>query len=202
MKFLISVLFGLIITALLSACGETKPSRFYLLSPIPGPQTEKSGTSNAKGIALAVGPVELPKHVDRSQIVTFDSANRLDLNEFDRWAEPLADNFSRVLGENLVVLIPTEQVVIHPWRRLPPVKYQITASVSTFALRPSGDVELIARWNVLSKKGTKVIISRRSRYSAGVRGGDFEAIVAAMSQVVADLSQDIATAVKSLPAGN
>ena len=201
MTFRISVVFGLIAVALLSACTETKSTRFYLLSALPSPKMEKPGTTRENTVALAVGPIELPKHVNRSQIVTFSSANKIELGEFDRWAEPLADNFSRVLGDNLAVLIPTEQIVVHPWRQVTPFDYQITVEVSTFAVRPDGDVALIARWSLLSKKGTQMIMSRRSSFSEDVRGGGFEATVAAMSRTVADLSQDIATAIKSLPTG-
>ena len=201
MTFRISVVFGLIAVALLSACTETKSTRFYLLSALPSPKMEKPGTTRENTVALAVGPIELPKHVNRTQIVTFSSANKIELGEFDRWAEPLADNFSRVLGDNLAVLIPTEQIVIHPWRQATPFDYQITVEVSTFAVRPDGDVALIARWSLLSKKGTQMIMSRRSSFSEDVRGGGFEATVAAMSRTVADLSQEIATAIKSLPTG-
>ncbi len=201
MTFRISVVFGLIAVALLSACTETKSSRFYLLSALPSPKMEKPGTTRANTVALAVGPIELPKHVDRSQIVTFSSANQIEMGEFDRWAEPLADNFSRVLGNNLAVLIPTEHIVVYPWRQVTPFDYQITVEVSTFAVRPDGDVALIARWSLLSKKGTQMIMSRRSSFSEDVRGGGFEATVAAMSRTVADLSQEIATAIKSLPTG-
>lgn len=199
MKLPISVLSGLCIAALLTACAETKPPQFYLLSPIPNPKVETVGATPAATVTLAVGPVEMPKHVDRSQIVKFSSANKLELSEFDRWAEPLANNFARVLGENLVVLVPTEQVLIHPWRRTPPFDFQITVNVLTFAVRPNGYVELIARWSVFSKKGTEPVMSRRSSYSVEVGGDGFEATVAAMSRAVADLSQDIASTIKSLP---
>ncbi len=45
--------------------------------------------------------------------------NALRLAEFDQWAAPLGDNFTRVLAENLVMLIPTERVAIFPWAAAP-----------------------------------------------------------------------------------
>ena len=188
----------LIAAALLSACSGTKPSHFYLLSALPGSNAGKPNPTSGRSVALAVGPIELPKHVDRPQIVTFSSINKIELSEFDRWAEPLADNFSRVLADNLAVLMPTEQVFVYPWKRTTPFDYQITVEVSTFAVRPNGNVALVARWSVLSKTGKELILSRQSNYSENLRGGGFEPIVAAMSRTVASLSGEIAAAVKSL----
>ncbi|UCC31474.1 MAG: membrane integrity-associated transporter subunit PqiC [Phycisphaerales bacterium] len=43
------------------------------------------------------------------------SGHRLTLAEFDRWAEPLAFGFSRVLAENLSALLLTDRVLLFPW---------------------------------------------------------------------------------------
>ena len=58
--------------------------------------------------------------------------NQLALGEFDRWAEPLQDNFARVLAENLARLIPTDQVLLHAWPRSATLDYQVTVDVLHF----------------------------------------------------------------------
>jgi uncharacterized lipoprotein YmbA len=54
---------------------------------------------------------------------------------------------------------------------------------------------LIARWSLLSEEGQEALVSRRSRFRAPAGAPGYEAMVAAMSQTVADLSRDIAAAI-------
>jgi uncharacterized lipoprotein YmbA len=190
---------GLAAAILLGACAETKPSNFYLLSPVANPPAGTAAGVGADGVALAVGPVKIPKHINRAQIVTYASANKIKLSEFNRWGEPLADNFARVLGDNLAVLVPTQRIVVHPWRSGTPFEYQVTVEVSSFAVRPSGDATLVARWTIFSKRGKPVNMGWRSRYAQKVASPGFEASAAALSKLVGALSRDIAARVKTLP---
>ena len=190
---------GLAVAVLLVACGQTKPSSFYLLSPIADPSTGTSATVGANSIALAIGPVRVPRHINRSQIVTYASPNKIQLDEFSRWGEPLAGNFARVLGDNLARLVPTQRIVVHPWRSGTPFEYQVTVEVSSFAVRPGGQATLVAQWAIFSRQGKRVIMSWRSSFTQNVSSPGFEAAAAALSKLVADLSKDIATAVRKLP---
>jgi uncharacterized lipoprotein YmbA len=131
--------------------------------------------------------------------VTYASPNKIELAEFNRWGEPLADNFARVLADNLALLVPTQRIVVYPWRSGTPFKYQVTVEVSSFAVRPNGEASLIARWAIYSKRGERVLMSWRSKFGQRVTAPGFEASAAALSKLVAELSQDIATAVKTLP---
>ncbi len=193
------IFIGIAAAILLTACAKTKPSSFYLLSPIASPSAEKPGVEGAKGVALAIGPIELPKHINRPQIVTYASPNKIQLAEFNRWGEPLADNFARVLADNLALLVPTQRIVVYPWRGGTPFEYQVTVEVSSFAVRPNGEASLIARWAIYSKQGERVLMSWRSKFAQKVGAPGFEAAAAALSKLVAELSQDIANTVKTLP---
>ncbi len=190
---------GIAVAMLLAACAETKPSSFYLLSPIASPSGTKPAAEGPNSVALAVGPVKLPKHINRAQMVTYASPNKIKLAEFDRWGEPLADNFARVLGDNLAFLVPTQRIVIYPWRGGTPFEYQVTVEVSSFAVRPPGEAVLVARWAIFTKKGERVIMSWRSSFGQKVGAPGFESAAAALSKLVAELSRDIATTVKTLP---
>jgi uncharacterized lipoprotein YmbA len=194
------VCLGFLSALMLAACAETKPSSFYLLSSIADPSSDVSGkSSSSDGVGLAVGPVKLPKHIDRSQIVTYAGPNRIQLDEFNRWGEPLDENFLRVLGENLSVLVPTQRIIVYPWRSGTPFDYQITVDVSSFAVRPTGDAVLVARWAVFSKEGKRVVTNWRSHYREKTLGPGFDSKAAVLSKLVAQLSKDIATRIKSLP---
>jgi uncharacterized protein len=173
----------------------SQPSRFYLLSAVPNTETASLEMSGQQGPTIGVGPVTLPRYVDRPQIVTRTSPYELKVAEFDRWAEALDTNFTRVLAENLSILLPTARVVMSPWPRAIPIDYQVTVDVTHFLSQVGGDSLLIADWTLFKGEGQDALTSGRSRFSASPGGQDYAAIVAAMSQTVASLSREIATAV-------
>jgi uncharacterized protein len=176
----------------------SQPSRFYLLSAVPNTETASLEMSGQQGPTIGVGPVTLPRYVDRPQIVTRTSPYELKVAEFDRWAEALDTNLTRVLAENLSILLPTARVVMSPWPRAIPIDYQVTVDVTHFLSQVGGDSLLIADWTLFKGEGQDALTSGRSRFSASPGGQDYAAIVAAMSQTVASLSREIATAVRGV----
>ncbi len=184
-------------TLMVGGCAS-QPSRFYLLSAVANTETASPGTSGQQGPTIGVGPVTLPRYVDRPQIVTRTSPYEIRVAEFDRWAEALDTNFTRVLAENLSILLPTARVVMSPWPRAIPIDYQVTVDVTDFLSQVGGDSLLIADWTLFKGEGQDALTSGRSRFSASPGGQDYAAIVAAMSQTVASLSREIATAVRGV----
>jgi uncharacterized lipoprotein YmbA len=176
----------------------SQPSRFYLLSAVPNTETASLEMSGQQGPTIGVGPVTLPRYVDRPQIVTRTSPYELKVAEFDRWAEALDTNFTRVLAENLSILLPTARVVMSPWPRAIPIDYQVTVDVTHFLSQVGGDSLLIADWTLFKGEGQDALTSGRSRFSASPGGQDYAAIVAAMSQTVASLSREIATTIRGV----
>jgi uncharacterized lipoprotein YmbA len=149
-------------------------------------------------MAIGVGPIKLPEHLDRPQIVTRSSSNQLRLAEFDRWAGPLQDDFSRILAENLSILLSTDRVSLYPWRRSVPIDFQVVVDVTRFDGELGGNALLIARWSVFRGRDKKVLFMERSRISETSRAQDYEAIVAAQSRALGQLSREIADAIKAI----
>ena len=183
---------------LLSGCADTPPSRFYVLHALDSSQLNKKLSSNKQDVAIGVGPVILPRFLDRPQIVTRASSNKLELAEFDKWGEPLKDNFTRVLAENLSLLVSTDRVTLYPGRRQTPIDYQITVDVTQFHRNPIGEIVLSARWSVLGRNGKEIISLRKSSFTERPSGQDFESIVFAKSKALADLSHEIASVIRGL----
>ena len=98
---------------MLTACGSTTPSKFYLL-------TSKQATSRPKVAKsrqiIGLGPVTLPRYLDQDQMVTRVKSQEVHLAEYHRWAEPLDDNVERVLNDDLTTLLPNYEVHKHPWK--------------------------------------------------------------------------------------
>ena len=177
-------------------CGSA-PTRFYVLDSLPNP----GSAGGQKGPSVGVGPVELPQYLDRPQIVTQSSENRLELSEFDQWAEPLQDNFTRVLGENLGTLLPTDHVFLFPWRSSNKIDYQVMLEVNRFIGTPGGEAHLVVRWTIIDETVRKTLLTRRSSYSGATGGVGSDALAAALSRNIAALSRDVAAAIRTLEVG-
>jgi uncharacterized protein len=185
-------------TSLIVGGCASQPARFYLLSALPTTEAASMGASGAQGPTIGIGQVTLPPYTDRPQIVTRTSPYELHLAEFDRWAESLEANIARVIADNLSVLIPTSRVVVSPWPRGTAIDYHLVIDVTHFLSQVGGESVLIADWMLLKGEGSQVLTSGSSRFSASIAGQDYAAIVAAMSQTVASLSREIATAIRGL----
>jgi uncharacterized protein len=179
----------------LGACAST-PSRFYVLNPLSASETVPA-TAAERGPVIGVGPITLPKYLDRPQIVTRSGRNQLTLAEFDRWAEPLQDNVSRVLAENLARHIPTDHILLHPWPRSAPVDYQVAVEVRQFDGWLGGESTLLARWSILDG-AERELFNRMAHLHAPSGGQGYEAMVVVMNQMIDTLSRDIATAIQNL----
>ena len=82
--------------ALDAGCATSPPSRYYTLSGPPAPAASPPGA-----MAIVVGPVAIPAVVDRPEIVITIGDNEVWLDEFNRWAAPLADAIAIATAENL-----------------------------------------------------------------------------------------------------
>ena len=185
---LVSTLVSMILT---SGCA-TPPSRFYILRPL-APASEAS-TEPLRDIddLLAVGPISVPKSIDRPQIVTISGGHLLELHEFERWGEPLVDNLARVIAENVRRLAPHCHATGSVWARRAATGRRLVVDVKSLEIVPGGEVTLEAAWAILDRD-EKIVEARRSRVLAAVDGDDFEAKVAAVSRAIAELCEEIAS---------
>jgi uncharacterized protein len=175
------------------------PSRFYALTSLPR-TGQRADTAGTNALALGIGPVKFPGYLDRQQLVTRISQNRFAVAENDRWAEPLEENFSRVLSQNLSILLQTDRIVAYPWERNQRPTYQVQVEVLRFEPNAEQRVELWARWIILDDT-KKTIGVKESYLTQPTRDKSTEASVAAMSEAVSDLSKEIAAAIRALTSG-
>ena len=187
----------------LAGCGTDKPTRLYKLSPV----AENAEGTSPRGVAIGVGPITLPKYLDRPQIVTRVAANSLDQANLDQWGGDLNDNITRVVATNLSNLLATDRISFYPWKDGAPLDYQVTMDISRFEQDKDGNAVLNVFWSIINPKDGTVLLMRRSSYSqsAGEPASSqsdnprpFDAQAAAMSRDLALLSNDIATAITGL----
>jgi uncharacterized lipoprotein YmbA len=133
----------------------------------------------------------------RPEIVTRQSAGEIDLSEFDRWAEPLDKTVSRVLFDNLSSLLPNANLLSHPWNRAIPVDFRIKVDVTGFEKQPDGVVLLAANWNLLDGEGS-TLRKEKARIRVEVPDQSYQAVVSAMNAAIAELSEELASALSGV----
>ena len=148
-------------------------------------------------ISVAVGPVSVPADVDRPQFVVSTGPNQVALDEFNRWASPLQNDISRVVAENLVMMLGTPRVTLYPQTLSADADYRAAIEVQSFASAPGEAAMLDAVWTVRRMKDGKTETGRTT-VREPVQEKGFDALAAAHSRAVGRLSQDIAGAVRAL----
>jgi uncharacterized lipoprotein YmbA len=177
------------VTAAASGC-STSPSRFYTLDA-----TAASDGATPVGDAIMVGPVSVPASVDRPQFVVQVAPNRVDVNEFNRWASPLNDAIAQAVAGDLVKLLGTPNVAAAPLANFDP-SYRVTIDVQRFD-SVQGQAALIeAIWTVHKTAGGETR-SGRTVAREPVQGDGFDALAAAHSRAIAKVSGDIAAAIRA-----
>jgi uncharacterized lipoprotein YmbA len=178
------------IAAAASACGTTAPSRFYTLDATAAPAGAVSGAD-----AVMVGPVSVPAAVDRPEFVVQVAPNRVDVDEFNRWASPLNDAIAQAVAGDLVKLLGTPNVAVAPLANFAPA-YRVTIDIQRFDSMPGQAALIEAVWTVRKTAGGETR-SGRTVAQEPVQGTGFDALAAAHSQAIAKVSGDIAAAIRA-----
>ena len=180
-------------------CTGSPATRFYTLSSMQEGGGELKRSTSDQDLVIGVGPIKFPEYLDRAEIVTRSSNNKITLSHFDLWAGSFAEDFGQVLAENLSVLLSTENVIVYPRPRSASAGYRITMEVIRFDGSLGGDVSLIARWAIFEGKERKVVFARKSTITEPSGGQGYEAMVVANSRALEKLSREIAEAIRTLP---
>lgn len=176
--------------AVTAAGCSTAPSHFYTLDA-----TATAGNAPATPVTVVVGPVTVPEVVDRPQMVVQVAPNRVDVDEFNRWAAPLNDSIARAVAGDLSVQLGTPDVATGPFANFNPA-YRVTIDVERFDSVSGQSALLEAVWTVRKIAGGP-IRSGRTVARESVEGDSYEALAAAHSRALAKMSGEIAAVIRS-----
>lgn len=201
-RFFGRMMISIIALVLLAGCrGTTPPVRFYTLNPVIESSQEKTNANVRQNLAVGVGPMEMPKSIDRPQLVTRTAPNMLRVDEFHRWAGSLQEDFMRALTANLAVLLNTDQVTAYPWEDYFRPVYRIFLIVHRFDGNPGGQIVLEITCTLTDREGRKSLFVHKSRIEESVPEKDFGALVSAKNRTIARLSRELAQIIIELEAG-
>ena len=177
---------------MLAACASSPPSRFFTLSGAPMPESPSSTLS------IVVGPVTIPGVVDRPEIVVTVGNNEVWLDEFNRWASPLADAIAVATAENLSAQLATARATALVQSAIE-ADYRVSIEVQRFESAPGSYALLDAVFTVRRTANPRTATGRTTVREA-TADKSYEALAAAHSRAMARLSADIAAATRGLAA--
>lgn len=183
---------------LLTGCGTTPPSRYYMLNSIPEATITKPRDPNEVNVQIGVGPVTVPKYLDRYPIIKRSNGAEVIIDDMNRWAEPLVDNFTRVLADNLYLLVDGADISIYPWQNQNTIDYQVVVDVLRFDADLNNNITLSAHWTILSKAGEQTLYKQKTLIKEKAGGGDYASLVSTQSEATKKLSQQIADKLKEM----
>ena len=178
-------------------------TRFYVLNPLDPGETLVKGTPPKAPLSVEIGSLYLPQYLERPQIVTRQSASRLDVAEFHQWGGNLRKDLMRVMAKNLSQLLATPYISISPHAPQVPPDFRLGMEVMRFERDPDGKVRLSVQWSLTGGKDqallTAQITELESPAVAATTG--MESTVTAMGLLWGELSRMIAEDVSKYASG-
>jgi uncharacterized lipoprotein YmbA len=185
------------VLALTGCRGVADPTRYYVLSPAPAVPDDSTRATVSKA-AVGVGPVLIPRYLDRLQIVTRGDNDEIEISEYRRWAEPLESGIAQVLADNLATQVSSERIAVFPWPGAAArvLDYQVVVMVLRFEGSPGRQVTLDTRWRLLDKDGKEVML-KRSTLNQSITGDGYQPLILGMNRLLGILAGEIAGEIRS-----
>jgi uncharacterized lipoprotein YmbA len=184
----------LVVLALVSGCSFLKPksdpTRFFVLTTSDPPEPATPITQ-----VLGIDHVTLPEYLDREAMVARKADTQLDIQDYNRWGEPLRDGFARSLKRDLEGQLGTDHVQIQPFDTAHEPQLLLDVQVRHFEFVAGQGAVLEASWTLRDKAG-KEIVTHDSNEKMPAPDKDTGAEVAALSKAVARMAASIGEAVR------
>ncbi len=188
------IFFFLII--LIGCRSATRVVTFYNMTAIDRIEIDNS-EKVTQDTVIGIEPAQFPSFLKRPQIIFRSSNNSFNFAEYHRWGVVLDQDFSKILAENLSILLNTNQVFIFPLRNPIDPNYRIECNVHQFDGKLNDSVTLNVTW-MIRKKDSKTLHVKKSIIHKSVSDKGYNAIVSAHSQAIAELSRKIAATIKEM----
>lgn len=174
---------------LLGACvfGTSKTSKFYTQSAIVTEIIAPDYTA-----FIGINRVQLPKYMERPQMVTqLKDSQQISISEYNRWVEYPSVLATRVLTENLGVLLPAAQVKQNQFKG---EKFDKTVSVEIMKLTAVlGEQAELEAWYTIKNKTGKNTIYQKFETVIPI-GKTYDELAQGYNELFAALSREIASA--------
>jgi len=184
---------ALLSTSVIAACGSSPEPTYFALSP-----TQSAAQSGGPHLVKIRKP-GLAGYLDRASIVKRVVDNRLRISTDEQWAEPLGDMFGRVLAQDLGTRLPGSLFYTEDGAIGVDPNSLVEVNVQRLDIGDDGDVVLLAQVAVVVATSHAPPLSKSITLRAKPKSGDTQAVVAAASSVVGQLSDVVASMLRAAP---
>jgi uncharacterized protein len=177
-----------VVTAWLLAACSSPQTHFYTLHHTKASQVE----TGVYALSLGVGPVFLPESHNQPGVVSLTPGQEVDVAQFHIWAGYLNQTVTRVIADNLSILLGADTVWPFPWdNRMRPSR-QVRIIIEEMAGQRGKSVALQAKYIVTADNGERTLAAERTRIEVPCRNDSYESYVAALNQALNQLSDQMA----------
>jgi uncharacterized lipoprotein YmbA len=176
---------------ILSGCASDEPD-YYRLAAVPG------NPLAASPIRLELRQVGMARYLDRREIVRAGPSLRINVQESERWAEPLVGMVTRVLAENLAQRLPAATVFPEGSATARGPDTTAEADITRFEDDGAGRVVLEGHFQVRRLGGRSREVSRTVALAVPLRDAGAQALAYGMSVVLSLLADRMAEAAAEL----
>lgn len=184
--------YSLLLTFALPGCRSLTPGvTHYTLSPIRAETVERVVAGDPM-VAIGLLAVELPRYVNRLQMVIRTGPHQLEIPSWHRWADYPDRLVQAILVENLQVLLPHTRIAPMPW----PIGLNPDLSLSfqfvEWVATADGEVRLSAVWTLFGADRHSMVRSDRVTLTEPLAGPGFDELAAGHSRALEALCREVA----------
>jgi len=189
---------GLLALALAAGCfGKTPLPDYYTLSDQSPASVDPMASRPELG--LVVGPIAIPRYLDRPELVTRQGAHGLVPWNDHRWGGSLRTDLLDAVARDLGAMLGTLRVAVYPGEARFPVSYRVLIEFLAFDGAPGKTVSLRAVWTVAGADGRALVVEE-TRLEEPVGSPAWQDLVAAQRTALRRLDGEIAARIATLPA--
>lgn len=183
--------------ALATGClGGPKPEPLVFTLSAAAPP-EGAPVAARPELGLVLGQVEVPRYLDRAELVTRSGAHRLKPWNGVRWGGSLEDDVQRVLADDLSRLLGTDRIAVYPDEARFPVKARVRIAVLELGSAPGVPVALRARYLLAGADGG-MLTAGEVQLSQPTASASWDDYVAAQRTALDALAREIAGRIAAL----
>jgi len=186
----------LLVSAAAFGCARSPEPSFFALAPQSGTPTP------SPALKIELRRPELPQYLDSEHVVRRSSPEQLQLSESERWGAPLDELVGTTIADDLSQRLPNCSVFAEGGAISAKPDVVVELGLSRFEMTPDGNVQLRAQSAVhFTGDPSRPSATQLQQHSLVARPADSStaAVIASMSALLAQLSDQIAHSILSGP---
>lgn len=177
---------------------QADPTHYYVLT---GPALSEDGGQRPGGkLRLGLRTVEMSPYLRKGTMIVRRGSNEIVYNEYARWGEPLEAGIARALRAHLMAVPSVTRVYAQPYPGDQERDFDVAVNVvrceGALDAAGHGTVKFAAVLEVTGVKTPGLVVARKMFVAPDAvwDGADYGALASALSEAVAALSREVATA--------